>query len=91
MASMSWRSPRGRRYGEDELRYTRERIAGKYTACQLLYWYRSNEMWKMSERNSSQARLNTQTLENPQGMRQPAKEPIPYTTKRQGRGHRKAA
>jgi hypothetical protein len=35
-----------RRFGEDELRYTRERIAEKYTACQVLYWYRSNELWK---------------------------------------------
>jgi hypothetical protein len=25
---------------------TRKRIAEKYPACQLLYWYRSNELWK---------------------------------------------
>jgi hypothetical protein len=26
-----------------------EKDSRKYTACQLLYWYRSNEMWKISE------------------------------------------
>jgi hypothetical protein len=29
---------------------TQKRIAGRYPACQLLYWYRSNEMWKSVER-----------------------------------------
>jgi len=47
--------PRGRGFGEDELRYTRERIAEKYTVCQLLYWYRSNELWK-SVREEEQLR-----------------------------------
>jgi hypothetical protein len=35
--------------GEDGIRYTRKRIAEKYPACQLLYWYRSNELWKKGE------------------------------------------
>jgi hypothetical protein len=38
--------PGGQTFGGDELRHTRETIAKKYTACQLLYWYRSNELWK---------------------------------------------
>ncbi len=49
---VEWASPADsfgmqvRRFGEDELRYTRRRIAEKYPVCQLLSWYRSNEMWK---------------------------------------------
>jgi hypothetical protein len=35
-----------RPFGEDEIRYTQERIAEKYPACQVFYWYRSNEVWK---------------------------------------------
>jgi hypothetical protein len=35
----------------------------KYRACQLLYWYRSNELWKITERKSRQVRFKTRTLE----------------------------
>jgi hypothetical protein len=61
MTLMTQRRSRGRRpgdssgmqrrhFGKDELRYTRRKIAEKYTACQLLYWYRSNELWKIVEK-----------------------------------------
>ena len=36
---------------------TRKRIAEKYPACQLLYWYRSNKLWK-SVRTDEQTNLS---------------------------------
>ena len=46
-ADTVWREKNGR--GSDSANTEEDSI--NYTVCQLLYWYRSNELWKSVERD----------------------------------------
>src|SRR4029077_15788367 len=55
----------------DELRYTRERMAESTACVNYIIGIVRMSCGKLSERKSRQDRVNTRTLENPQGMRHP--------------------